>query len=196
MLDDGVATKEDIDYRRAPRASRTPIGPAHACSTSSGLDTALYISSVLYDEFKDPLYAAPTLLKRMVAAGHLGWKFRARVLRLRERRAEARALAMPRRSTSTSTCPWKQWLQQSIAGRCSPRPRRTSGPRSPARSIEDVGGGIRGRDILGVVLDWDDERSPAAAGWATSGWPTSSRSSRRVHGFGSVDPHATSGRRR
>jgi 3-hydroxybutyryl-CoA dehydrogenase len=29
---------------------------------------------VLYDEFKDPLYAAPTLLKRMVAAGLLGRK--------------------------------------------------------------------------------------------------------------------------
>jgi 3-hydroxybutyryl-CoA dehydrogenase len=39
-----------------------------------GLDTALYISGVLYDEFKDPLYAAPTLLKRMVAAGLLGRK--------------------------------------------------------------------------------------------------------------------------
>ena len=38
------------------------------------LDTALSISNVLYDEFKDPLYAAPTLLKRMVAAGFLGRK--------------------------------------------------------------------------------------------------------------------------
>jgi 3-hydroxybutyryl-CoA dehydrogenase len=32
------------------------------------------VSEVLYDEFKDPLYAAPTLLKRMVSAGYLGRK--------------------------------------------------------------------------------------------------------------------------
>jgi 3-hydroxybutyryl-CoA dehydrogenase len=39
-----------------------------------GLDTAVYISNVLYDEFKDHLYAPPTLLKRMVMAGQLGRK--------------------------------------------------------------------------------------------------------------------------
>jgi 3-hydroxybutyryl-CoA dehydrogenase len=39
-----------------------------------GLDTALFVSNVIYDEFKDPDYAPPTLLKRMVAAGYLGRK--------------------------------------------------------------------------------------------------------------------------
>jgi 3-hydroxybutyryl-CoA dehydrogenase len=39
-----------------------------------GLDTAVHVANVLYDEFKDPLYAAPTILKRMVAAGWLGRK--------------------------------------------------------------------------------------------------------------------------
>jgi 3-hydroxybutyryl-CoA dehydrogenase len=50
-----------------------PMGPLTLLDLI-GLDTALYISNVLYDEFKDPLYAAPTLLKRMVAAGYLGRK--------------------------------------------------------------------------------------------------------------------------
>jgi 3-hydroxybutyryl-CoA dehydrogenase len=34
----------------------------------------LQVSAVLYDEFKDPIYSPPTLLKRMVAAGYLGRK--------------------------------------------------------------------------------------------------------------------------
>jgi 3-hydroxybutyryl-CoA dehydrogenase len=39
-----------------------------------GLDTAVYVANVLYDEFKEPLFAPPPLLKRMVAAGRLGRK--------------------------------------------------------------------------------------------------------------------------
>jgi len=72
MFDDGVATKEDIDAA-VHLGLAHPMGPLTLIDFI-GLDTALYISNVLYDEFKDPLYAAPTLLKRMVAAGHLGRK--------------------------------------------------------------------------------------------------------------------------
>jgi 3-hydroxybutyryl-CoA dehydrogenase len=39
-----------------------------------GLDTAMFVAEVLYDEFKEPSYAPPPLLKRMVAAGRLGRK--------------------------------------------------------------------------------------------------------------------------
>ena len=39
-----------------------------------GLDTTLYIADILFDEFKDPRFAAPTLLRQMVAAGWLGRK--------------------------------------------------------------------------------------------------------------------------
>jgi 3-hydroxybutyryl-CoA dehydrogenase len=39
-----------------------------------GLDTCLQIANVLYDEFKEPRFAPPPLLKRMVTAGHLGRK--------------------------------------------------------------------------------------------------------------------------
>ncbi|HXJ63229.1 MAG TPA: 3-hydroxybutyryl-CoA dehydrogenase [Actinomycetota bacterium] len=72
MFDDGVATKEDIDTA-VHLGLAHPMGPLTLLDLI-GLDTALYISNVLYDEFKDPLYAAPTLLKRMVAAGYLGRK--------------------------------------------------------------------------------------------------------------------------
>jgi 3-hydroxybutyryl-CoA dehydrogenase len=39
-----------------------------------GIDTAYYIANVMYEEFREPQYAPPPLLKRMVLAGHLGRK--------------------------------------------------------------------------------------------------------------------------
>jgi 3-hydroxybutyryl-CoA dehydrogenase len=39
-----------------------------------GLDTTMYVAEVMFDEFREPRYAAPPLLKRMVMAGHLGRK--------------------------------------------------------------------------------------------------------------------------
>ena len=72
MLEQGFATREDIDTAVTLGLGH-PMGPLTLLDLV-GLDTALSISNVLYDEFKDPLYAAPTLLKRMVAAGFLGRK--------------------------------------------------------------------------------------------------------------------------
>ena len=39
-----------------------------------GLDTTYSIANIMYDEFRDPAYAPPPLLKRMVLAGRLGRK--------------------------------------------------------------------------------------------------------------------------
>jgi 3-hydroxybutyryl-CoA dehydrogenase len=39
-----------------------------------GLDTVLQIAEVLHHEFRDPAYAPPPRLLRMVAAGQLGRK--------------------------------------------------------------------------------------------------------------------------
>ena len=39
-----------------------------------GLDTMLHVGEVLFEEFRDARYAAPPLLRRMVAAGRLGKK--------------------------------------------------------------------------------------------------------------------------
>jgi 3-hydroxybutyryl-CoA dehydrogenase len=72
MLDDGVATREDIDAAVALGLGH-PMGPLTLLDLI-GLDTAIHVSNVLYDEFKDPIYSAPTLLKRMVSAGFLGRK--------------------------------------------------------------------------------------------------------------------------
>ena len=72
MLDEGFATREDIDAGVVLGLGH-PMGPLTLLDLI-GLDTAVHVSNVLYDEFKDPIYAAPTLLKRMVAAGHLGRK--------------------------------------------------------------------------------------------------------------------------
>jgi 3-hydroxybutyryl-CoA dehydrogenase len=72
MLDEGFATREDIDAG-VQLGLGHPMGPLTLLDLI-GLDTALHVSNVLYDEFKDPDYAPPTLLKRMVAAGYLGRK--------------------------------------------------------------------------------------------------------------------------
>ncbi|HEX9235623.1 MAG TPA: 3-hydroxybutyryl-CoA dehydrogenase [Actinomycetota bacterium] len=72
MLDEGFATREDIDAG-VQLGLGHPMGPL-SLADLIGLDTMLQVSNVLYDEFKDPIYSPPTLLKRMVAAGYLGRK--------------------------------------------------------------------------------------------------------------------------
>ena len=72
MLDEGFATREDIDTAINLGLAH-PMGPLQLLDLI-GLDTALYVANVLFDEFKEPLFAPPPLLKRMVAAGHLGRK--------------------------------------------------------------------------------------------------------------------------
>ncbi len=72
MLQNGLATREDIDTAIKLGLSH-PIGPL-ALLDFVGLDTTLFIADATYDEFKDPRFAAPPLLRQMVLAGHLGRK--------------------------------------------------------------------------------------------------------------------------
>lgn len=72
MVETGVATAEDIDEGLV-RGCAHPQGPL-ALSDLIGLDTVRAIADSLYDEFKEPLYACPPLLARMVDAGLLGRK--------------------------------------------------------------------------------------------------------------------------
>jgi 3-hydroxybutyryl-CoA dehydrogenase len=72
MHEQGFATKEDIDVGMMLGTSY-PMGP-FTLLDYVGLDTTLYIADILFDEFKDPRFAAPTLLRQMVAAGYLGRK--------------------------------------------------------------------------------------------------------------------------
>ena len=68
----GVGTIEDIDKSMTLGCGH-PMGP-FTLLDFVGLDTTYYIANIMYDEFRDPVYAAPPLLKRMVLAGRLGRK--------------------------------------------------------------------------------------------------------------------------
>ena len=72
MLDAGVATKEDIDTGISLGLNH-PMGPL-TLADLIGNDTVLFVANALYDEFKDPQYAPPPLLRKMVTAGWLGRK--------------------------------------------------------------------------------------------------------------------------
>jgi 3-hydroxybutyryl-CoA dehydrogenase len=67
-----VASVEDID-QAMQLGTNQPMGPLEL-SDLVGLDTMLNIATQMFGEFKDPVYAAPPLLRRMVLAGHLGRK--------------------------------------------------------------------------------------------------------------------------
>jgi len=72
MMENGTATRDDIDTAMKGGCN-FPMGPL-ALLDLVGLDTSLSILDALYGEFRDPNYAAVPLLRRMVAAGHLGRK--------------------------------------------------------------------------------------------------------------------------
>jgi 3-hydroxybutyryl-CoA dehydrogenase len=72
MLEDGFATREDIDTA-VHLGLNHPMGPLQLIDLI-GLDTHLFIADVLFEEFKEPTYAPPPLLRRMVTAGRLGRK--------------------------------------------------------------------------------------------------------------------------
>lgn len=71
-LESGLATREDIDAGMMLGCGY-PMGPLTLLDFV-GLDTTYYITHILFDEFKDPKYAAPPLLKAMVTAGYYGKK--------------------------------------------------------------------------------------------------------------------------
>lgn len=72
LVESGVASKEDIDAGMVLGCSH-PLGPLKLLDFI-GVDTTLYIADVLYEAFRTDRYAAPPLLRKMVAAGHLGRK--------------------------------------------------------------------------------------------------------------------------
>ncbi|HEX6330768.1 MAG TPA: 3-hydroxybutyryl-CoA dehydrogenase [Actinomycetota bacterium] len=72
MLEDGFATREDVDTA-IHLGLNHPMGPLRLADLI-GLDTCLQIAEVLYDEFREARFAPPPLLRRMVTAGRLGRK--------------------------------------------------------------------------------------------------------------------------
>ncbi|GHB47967.1 hypothetical protein GCM10010306_046820 [Streptomyces umbrinus] len=72
MAESGFATATDIDAGMELGCAH-PMGPLKLADLI-GLDTVASIAESLYDEFREPLYAPPPLLQRMVEAGLLGRK--------------------------------------------------------------------------------------------------------------------------
>ena len=68
----GLGTVDDIDKSMTLGCGH-PMGP-FALLDFVGLDTTYYIAQIMHDEFRDPSYSPPPLLKRMVLAGRLGRK--------------------------------------------------------------------------------------------------------------------------
>ena len=71
-LEAGVATVEDID-KAVKLGLRHPMGPFELIDYT-GIDINYHVANVFFEEFKDPKWAPPALLKRMYLAGQLGVK--------------------------------------------------------------------------------------------------------------------------
>jgi 3-hydroxybutyryl-CoA dehydrogenase len=72
MYEEGFATAEDIDEGMKLGCGH-PMGPLTLCDMI-GLDVLYSVCDSLYEEFKEPGYAPPPILKRMVASGRIGRK--------------------------------------------------------------------------------------------------------------------------
>jgi 3-hydroxybutyryl-CoA dehydrogenase len=70
--ENGLGTLEDID-KGMKLGTGYPMGP-FTLLDFVGLDTTYYIANIMFDEYREPAYAPPPLLKRMVLAGRLGRK--------------------------------------------------------------------------------------------------------------------------
>jgi 3-hydroxybutyryl-CoA dehydrogenase len=72
LVESGTASAQDVDQacRIGLNHAMGPLGTADLI----GLDTLLYISEAMFEEYGEPRFKAPTSLRRMVALGHLGRK--------------------------------------------------------------------------------------------------------------------------
>jgi 3-hydroxybutyryl-CoA dehydrogenase len=70
--ENGLGTLEDLD-KAMKLGCGYPMGP-FTLLDFVGLDTTYYIANIMFEEFREPVYAPPPLLKRMVLAGRLGRK--------------------------------------------------------------------------------------------------------------------------
>ena len=71
-LEQGLATTEDID-KSMTLGTGYPMGPFTLCDFV-GIDTLYYITEIMFEEFREPRYAPPPLLRRMVSFGYFGRK--------------------------------------------------------------------------------------------------------------------------
>ena len=72
MYEAGIASKEDIDTA-ITLGMNHPMGPLTLCDFA-GVDIVKFVADSMYEQTKDPKWAAPILLQKMVTAGWLGRK--------------------------------------------------------------------------------------------------------------------------
>jgi 3-hydroxybutyryl-CoA dehydrogenase len=72
MLEAKIATRDDIDSA-INLGMNHPMGPLKLLDLI-GIDTVFFAANAMYEELKDPQYAPPPLMRKMVAAGWLGRK--------------------------------------------------------------------------------------------------------------------------
>ncbi|HUF50080.1 MAG TPA: 3-hydroxybutyryl-CoA dehydrogenase [Longimicrobiales bacterium] len=71
-LEHGLATTEDID-KSMTLGTGYPMGPFVLCDFV-GIDTLSFIADIMFEEFREPRFAPPPLLRRMVTLGYFGRK--------------------------------------------------------------------------------------------------------------------------
>jgi 3-hydroxybutyryl-CoA dehydrogenase len=71
-LEEGVGSVEDID-KGMQLGCAYPMGP-FTLLDFVGIDTAYYISEIMFNEYREKRFAPPPLMKRMVLAGLYGKK--------------------------------------------------------------------------------------------------------------------------
>ena len=72
VYESGVASAEDIDTAMKLGAG-LPMGPLELMDFT-GVDIAYHVGNVLYEYTKEPRFSPPTIMRKMVKAGHLGRK--------------------------------------------------------------------------------------------------------------------------
>ncbi|MFC1918477.1 3-hydroxyacyl-CoA dehydrogenase family protein [Chloroflexota bacterium] len=72
LLENGIATKEDIDASMRLGLGH-PLGPL-AIADFNGIDVSYMVAKAMYEQTKEPQFAPSPLMKKMIDAGHLGRK--------------------------------------------------------------------------------------------------------------------------
>lgn len=72
VYESGVASAEDIDAAMKAGAA-LPMGPLELMDFT-GVDIAYHVGNVLYEYTKEQRFSPPTIMRKMVKAGHLGRK--------------------------------------------------------------------------------------------------------------------------
>ncbi len=129
LYESGFATRDDIDEGMRLGCGH-PMGPLQLLDYI-GLDTALFVCDALYEEYAIRDYAAPPLLKRMVAAGYLGRKSGRGFYRLRGRTSSASQAGGGPPGAASGDCCSSTWRRTVVSSAPSRQNSAAYSPGSP-----------------------------------------------------------------